>query len=109
MVSAAGVVLIVPIAVDTALGLGVNYLTFIMGVVIGRAISFLTQVGHKANVLVFGPGGSRFSDYPKVGILLTIVLFVVSMVFLPIIWPFQVQEISKNCIQLSYNSKVGDT
>jgi len=88
MSNAAAVVLMVPIAVDTALGLGVNHLTFTMAVVIGAATSFLTPVGHKANVLVFGPGGYRFFDYPKVGFLLTIVLFVVSMIFLPIIWPF---------------------
>lgn len=88
MSNAAAIVLIVPIAVDTALGLGVNHLTFTMAVVIGAATSFLSPVGHKANVLVFGPGGYRFSDYTRVGILLTVALFVVSMIFLPIIWPF---------------------
>ena len=86
--NAAAVVLIVPIAIDTALGLGVNHLTFTMAVVIGAATSFLTPVGHKANVLVFGPGGYRFSDYTRVGALLTVALFIVSMIFLPILWPF---------------------
>jgi di/tricarboxylate transporter len=88
MSNAAAVVLIVPIALDTALGLEVNHLTFTMAVVVGAATSFLTPVGHKANVLVFGPGGYRFSDYTRVGLLLTVALFVVSMIFLPIIWPF---------------------
>jgi di/tricarboxylate transporter len=88
MSNAAAVVLIVPIAIDTALGLGVNHLTFTMAVVIGAATSFLTPVGHKANVLVFGPGGYRFSDYTRVGALLTVALFIVSMIFLPILWPF---------------------
>lgn len=88
MSNAAAIVLMVPIAVDTALGLNVNYLTFTMAVVIGAATSFITPVGHKANVLVFGPGGYRFLDYTKVGVLLTIALFIVSMIFLPIIWPF---------------------
>jgi di/tricarboxylate transporter len=88
MSNAAAVVLIVPIAIDTALGLGVNHLTFTMAVVIGAATSFLSPVGHKANVLVFGPGGYRFFDYTRVGILLTIALFIVSMIFLPIFWPF---------------------
>ena len=88
MSNAAAVVLMVPIALDTALGLGVNHLTFTMAVVIGAATSFLTPVGHKANVLVFGPGGYRFFDYTRVGFLLTIALFIVSMIFLPIIWPF---------------------
>jgi di/tricarboxylate transporter len=88
MSNAAAVVLIVPIAISTALGLGVNHLTFTMAVVIGAATSFITPVGHKANVLVFGPGGYRFSDYTRVGILLTVALFIISMIFLPIFWPF---------------------
>jgi len=88
MSNAAAIVLMVPIAIDTALGLNVNYLTFTMAVVIGAATSFLSPVGHKANVLVFGPGGYRFLDYPKVGALLTVALFIISMIFLPIFWPF---------------------
>ncbi|MGD8487946.1 MAG: SLC13 family permease, partial [Anaerolineae bacterium] len=87
MSNAAAMVLIVPIAVDTALGLGANHITFAMAVVIGGATSFLSPVGHKANVLVFGPGGYRFFDYARVGALLTLALLIVSMIFLPLIWP----------------------
>jgi di/tricarboxylate transporter len=87
MSNAAAMVLIVPIAVDTATGLGANHLTFTMAVVIGAATSFLTPIGHKANVLVFGPGGYRFFDFARVGALLTVVLLVVSMIFLPLFWP----------------------
>ncbi len=87
MSNAAAMVLIVPIAADTALSLGANHLTFTMATVIGAATSFLTPVGHKANVLVFGPGGYRFFDYTRVGTLLTIFLLIVSMIFIPIIWP----------------------
>ena len=87
MSNAAAMVLIVPIAVDTALGLGANHITFTMAVVIGAATSFLSPVGHKANVLVFGPGGYRFFDYARVGALLTVVLLIVSMIFLPLFWP----------------------
>jgi len=87
MSNAAAIVLIVPIAVDTALALGANHLTFTMAVVIGAATSFLTPIGHKANVLVFGPGGYRFFDYARVGALLTVVLLIVSMIFLPLFWP----------------------
>jgi di/tricarboxylate transporter len=88
MSNAAAVVLMVPIAVDTALGIDANILTFVMAAVIGAATSFVTPVGHKANVLVFGPGGYKFFDYTRVGILLTVFLFVVSMIFLPILWPY---------------------
>jgi di/tricarboxylate transporter len=87
MSNAAAMVLIVPIAVDTAFALGANHITFTMAVVIGAATSFLTPIGHKANVLVFGPGGYRFFDYARVGALLTVVLLIVSMIFLPLFWP----------------------
>jgi di/tricarboxylate transporter len=87
MSNAAAMVLIVPIAVDTALALGANHITFTMAVVIGAATSFLTPIGHKANVLVFGPGGYRFFDFARAGALLTVVLLIVSMVFLPLFWP----------------------
>jgi di/tricarboxylate transporter len=87
MSNAAAIVLIVPIALDTAQGLAANHITFTMAVVVGAATSFLTPIGHKANVLVFGPGGYRFFDYARVGALLTVVLLIVSMIFLPLFWP----------------------
>lgn len=87
MSNAAAMVLVVPIALDTALSLGANHLTFTLAVVIGAATSFLTPVGHKANVLVFGPGGYKFFDYARVGALLTVFLFIASMITLPIFYP----------------------
>jgi len=87
MSNAAAMVLVVPIALDTALSLGANHLTFTLAVVIGAATSFLTPVGHKANVLVFGPGGYKFFDYARVGALLTVFLFIATMIALPIFFP----------------------
>ncbi len=87
MSNAAAMVLVVPIALDTAMSLGANHLTFTLAVVIGAATSFLTPVGHKANVLVFGPGGYKFFDYARVGALLTVFLFIVTMFALPIFFP----------------------
>jgi di/tricarboxylate transporter len=87
MSNAAAMVLVVPIALDTALSLGANHLTFTLAVIIGGATSFLTPVGHKANVLVFGPGGYKFFDYARVGALLTVVLFILTMIVLPLLFP----------------------
>ena len=87
MSNAAAIVLVVPIALDSALSLGANHLTFTLAVVIGAATSFLTPVGHKANVLVFGPGGYKFFDYTRVGLLLTVFLFIAPMIALPILFP----------------------
>lgn len=87
MSNAAAMVLVVPIAIDTAHTLGANHLAFVLAVVVGGVTSFLTPVGHKANVLVFGPGGYKFFDYGRVGGLLTVVIFIVTMFVLPIFFP----------------------
>jgi di/tricarboxylate transporter len=67
--------------------LGVSPQAFVLATVIGASTSFLTPVGHQANVLVLGPGGYRFFDYTRVGLPLNIVLFVVTLLVLPILWP----------------------
>lgn len=87
MSNAAAMVLVVPIALDTAQALGANHLAFTMATIIGAATSFLSPVGHKANVLVFGPGGYRFLDYARVGAPLTLILLAVSMIAIPWLWP----------------------
>lgn len=87
MSNAAAVVLMVPIAVDTAQSLGASHLPFVLATVIGASTSFLTPVGHKANVLVFGPGGYRFFDYTRVGAALTLATLIATMIALPILWP----------------------
>lgn len=87
MSNAAATVLMVPIAIDIAINLGVSPQAFVLAVVIGASTSFLTPVGHQANVLVMGPGGYRFGDYTRVGWLLNVFIFIVTMIFLPMLWP----------------------
>lgn len=87
MSNAAATVLAVPIAIDAALELGVDPHTFVIAVVIAASTSFLMPVGHQVNVLIFGPGGYRFSDYTKVGLGLNLLLLTVIVLVLPLIWP----------------------
>lgn len=87
MSNAASTVLIVPIAIDTALRVGANPQPFVLATVIGASTSFLTPVGHQANVLVFGPGAYRFFDYTRVGALLNVVILAATLAFVPLIWP----------------------
>ncbi len=88
MPSAAVVVLMAPIAITAATDLDVSASTFMMAIAIAASASFLSPVSHPANVLVMGPGGYRFSDYIKVGLPLTILVFVIVLAVLPIFWPF---------------------
>ena len=85
--NAAATVLVVPIAIDTAFSLGANPYTFVLAVVIAASTSFLMPIGHQVNVLVFGPGGYRFSDYTKVGIWLNLIILLLVATVLPLIWP----------------------
>jgi di/tricarboxylate transporter len=87
MSNAAATVLVTPIAIDAARSLSVNPQTFVMAVVIAAATSFLMPIGHQANVLVFGPGGYRFSDYTKVGVWLNVIIFIIVALILPLVWP----------------------
>jgi di/tricarboxylate transporter len=87
MSNAAATVLAVPIAIDAALGLGADPHAFVMAIVIAASTSFLMPIGHQVNVLVFGPGGYRFSDYTKVGVWLNVILFILTALILPLIWP----------------------
>lgn len=83
---AALVLLMAPIALSTAADLGISPLTPIMAVAIA-ATSLASPVAHPANVLVMGPGGYRFIDYLKVGLPLTLLVFAVAMLLLPVVWP----------------------
>ncbi len=58
-----------------------------MTVALAASASFLSPVSHPANVLIMGPGGYRFTDYIKVGLPLTIVVLLVTLLVLPIFWP----------------------
>ena len=85
--TAALVVLMAPIALNTAADMGLSPYALLMAVAMAASASFTTPISHPANILVMGPGGYRFADYLKVGGLLTLVTLVVLMAVLPIFWP----------------------
>jgi di/tricarboxylate transporter len=87
MSNAAAAVLVAPIAINTAFTLGVDPRAFAMGVGIAASNSFLFPIGHQACILVYGPGGYRFFDYTKVGLPLSILIWILMLIFLPIFWP----------------------
>ncbi len=85
--NAAATVLMVPIAIDAAFGLGAAPQPFVMATVIAASTSFLMPVGHQVNVIIYGPGGYRFTDYARVGLLLNLILLMLALTVLPLIWP----------------------
>lgn len=87
--TAALVVLMSPIVLSAMSDMGVAPQTAMMAVAMAASASFTSPISHPANILVMGPGGYRFVDYLKVGVPLTIVVFIAVMILLPILWPLQ--------------------
>ncbi|MDR6432357.1 SLC13 family permease [Brucella pseudogrignonensis] len=87
--NAATVLVMAPIATSFASGLGFKPEAFLMAVAIGAGCDFLTPIGHQCNTLVMGPGGYKFSDYPRLGLPLSIIIALVTVPALMFFWPLR--------------------
>ena len=86
--SNAAAVLVFPIAVTAADRLGVNVMPFAIAIMIASAGSFATPLGYQTNLMVYGPGGYRFSDYLRTGLPLNILIWATAVILSPLVWPF---------------------
>ncbi len=87
MNNAATAAVMCPLAISVARQLGVYPDAFLMAVAIGASCAFLTPIGHQNNTLILGPGGFRFGDYWRLGLLLELLVIAVSLPMLLWIWP----------------------
>jgi di/tricarboxylate transporter len=85
--NAATVLIVAPVGASLAVKLGLNPDPFLMAVAVGAACDFLTPIGHQCNTLVMGPGGYKFSDYPRLGAPLTLLVLVVGTPLIALVWP----------------------
>ncbi len=81
-------VMLAPIALSAAANSGISPYPLMMAVAVSSSAAFLSPIGHPANLLVMGPGGYRFSDYIKVGLPLTILVWATLIVLMPLVWPY---------------------
>ncbi|HBN45966.1 MAG TPA: SLC13 family permease [Candidatus Marinimicrobia bacterium] len=86
--NAATAIIMTPIAISAALQLGLDPRPFIFSVCFAASASFITPIGYQTNLMVYGPGGYKFSDYVKVGLPLAITLWLMATWLIPILWPF---------------------
>ena len=86
--NAATVVIMAPIVISIAARMGVSPDPFLIAVAIGASSDFLTPFGHHNNTIILGPGGYRFGDFWRVGLGLEIVVIAVSLLVIPLAWPF---------------------
>ncbi len=80
-------VLMIPIAVTAAAGMGLDVKPLLMAVTIAAATSFLTPMGYKTNTVVYGPGGYRFMDYIRAGLPLKVIFWILATILIPLFWP----------------------
>ena len=86
--NAATAIIMTPIAISAAIQLGLDPRPFIFSVCFAASASFITPIGYQTNLMVYGPGGYKFSDYVKVGLPLAVSLWIMATFLIPIMWPF---------------------
>ena len=82
-------IIMAPIVMAVTNQMGIDARPFIFAVCFAASASFVTPVGYQTNLMVYGPGGYKFSDFIKVGLPLSIIFWLLAILFIPIIWPFQ--------------------
>ncbi len=87
MNNAATAVLMAPIGITLAEGLGASVDPFLMAVAVGASSAYLTPIGHQSNLLVMGPGGYRFADYWRLGLPLDLLIVAVAVPMILLVWP----------------------
>jgi len=81
-------VLMFPICLQTAASLGVSVEPFLITLMVAASTSFATPIGYQTNLMVFNVGGYRFSDFLRVGLPLTLLVWIVTVWMVPMVWGF---------------------
>ncbi|MFQ5488533.1 MAG: SLC13 family permease [Gammaproteobacteria bacterium] len=81
-------VLMFPIALAASQALSVDFMPFMITIMIAASISFVTPIGYQTNLMVYGPGGYHFTDYVKIGIPLTFLVGILVIYLVPVWWKF---------------------
>lgn len=84
----AAAALVFPVALAMSETLGVSFMPFVIAIMIAASASFSTPIGYQTNLMVYGPGGYRFSDFLRVGIPFNLTFWVITVLLAPRIFPF---------------------
>jgi di/tricarboxylate transporter len=81
-------VLMFPLALAVADKLGVSYWPFVIAIMIAASMGFSTPIGYQTNLMVYGPGGYKFSDFVRFGVPLNILMGIIALLIIPHVWQF---------------------
>ena len=84
----AAAVLVLPMAVAAAEQLQVSYMPYVIAVMIASSTSVATPIGYPTNLMVYGPGGYKFSDYIRMGVPLSLIIWAMAVYLIPMVWSF---------------------
>jgi di/tricarboxylate transporter len=84
----AAAALMFPFALTTAGQLGVSYMPFMIAIMMAASAGFATPIGYQTNLMVYGPGGYKFSDYLRIGVPLDILIGIITILLAPLAFPF---------------------
>lgn len=84
----AAAALMFPISLSLAQNLGVSYLPFTIAIMVAASASFATPIGYQTNLMVYGPGGYKFTDFMRIGIPLNLLFWVMTVAIAPLAFPF---------------------
>ena len=85
--NAAGV-LMFPIAISIAEAAGVNYMPYVIAVMVAASAGFITPIGYQTNLMVYGAGGYRFMDFVRFGLPLSVMTGIITLIIVPRVWTF---------------------
>lgn len=80
-------VIFTPIAIGLAINLGIDPRPFVVAVMFAASASFLTPIGYQTNTLVYGAGGYKFFDFLRIGIVMNVITFALTILLIPVFWP----------------------
>ena len=85
-------VVITPLAIGLGAALGIDPRPLVIAVMIAASASFATPIGYQTNMMVYGPGGYRFTDFLRVGIPLNLSVGLLASALIPFIWPLEAAQ-----------------
>jgi di/tricarboxylate transporter len=84
----AAAVLLAPIAISTAQQTGIDPKPLLMAITFAASTGFSTPVGYQTNTMIYNPGGYKYTDFLRTGVPLSIVFWILSVLFIPMFWSF---------------------